>query len=111
MDIVLIVFSVVIVLLLVACLFCLLVYLPKRQENLLKQQKETSNFEETQKTALELREKLEEISKKLLVSEEVNKTLLESVDKGIKGEIINQQKLFQEKNKELSERLNKENKQ
>ena len=63
------------------------------------------------KSVLELKQKIEDISQKLKTSEEVAKVLLENVDKSIKGEIINQQKLFQDKNKELSERLNKENKE
>src|SRR5205823_13956702 len=44
----------------------------------------------------------------LKISKEVNKTLLENIDKSIKGEILNQQKLFSERSKELSERLNKD---
>jgi DNA recombination protein RmuC len=122
MDVVSLVFSLVIVLLLVACLVCLFFYLPKRQEKLLKQQKESSNLEESKeeakKATSELREKIEDISQKLKIGEEITKTLLENVDKNIKGEginikteIANQQKIFQEKNKELNERLNKENKE
>ena len=127
MDVVSLIFSLVIVLLLVACLVCLIFYLPKKQENSLKlrlgkQQEETNkleeNSEEMKKTTFELKSKMEEISQKLITDKEVTKTLLESVDKNIKGEginikteIANQQKIFQEKNKELSERLNKENKE
>lgn len=123
MDIFPLITSVISVFLLVVCLIYLIFYLPKKQEKLLKirldalvkQQQEVSNYdensEETKKTVLELREKLEEVSQKLKTNEEVNKVLLENVDKSIKGEIVNQQKLFQEKNKELSERLNKENKE
>ncbi|CAI2186458.1 7903_t:CDS:2 [Funneliformis geosporum] len=76
------------------------------------QQKEASELEEKneeiKKSALELKEKMEEISQKLITNEAVAKTLLENVDKSIKGEIVNQQKLFQDKNKELSEKLNKD---
>lgn len=130
MDVVPLIFSLVIIFLLVACLVYLIFYLPKRQENLLKlrldslssQQKEINKLEENneklKETALELKKKMEEISQKLITDKEVTKTLLENVDKNIKGEgtnikaeIANQQKIFQEKNKELSERLNKENKE
>jgi uncharacterized protein with gpF-like domain len=51
---------------------------------------------------------MEEISQKLETNEKIGKVLLENVDKNIRGEIVNQQKLFQEKNKELSEKLNKD---
>src|SRR5829696_3143815 len=102
----------------------LIFFLPKRQEKLLKlrldilnnQQKETGKLEENKteeaiKASLELKGKIEEISQKLKTSEEVIKALLENVDKSVKGEVINQQKLFQEKNKELSDKLNKESKE
>jgi len=98
----------------------LIFFFPKRQQKLLKlhfdslsnQQKEASKPEETdeeiKKTALELKQKIEEISQKIETNEKIAKVLLENVDKSIKGEIVNQQKLFQEKNKELSEKLNKD---
>src|SRR5205823_1458970 len=105
----------------IACLICLIFYLPKKQDKLLKihldalnnQQKETDKLEESKndeaiKVAFELKEKLEQIFQNLKTGEGVSKALLENVDKSIKGEIANQQKLFQEKNKELSEKLNKE---
>jgi|SRR6185369_14006362 len=130
MDVVPLIFSLVIISLLVACLIYLIFYLPKRQENLLKfrleslssQQKEINkleeNNEEIKKSALELKNKIEEISQKLITDKVETKVLLENVDKNIKGEginikneIANQQKMFQEKNKELSERLNKESKE
>jgi DNA recombination protein RmuC len=121
MDISLIL-SIIAVFLLVACFVYLIFIFPKRQQKLLKlhldslgnqnQQKEASELEEKneeiKKSAVELKEKMEEISQKLKTSEEVAKVLLENVDKSIKGEIVNQQKLFQEKNKELSEKLNKD---
>ncbi len=121
MDISLIL-SIIAVFLLVACFAYLIFIFPKRQQKLLKlhldslgnqnQQKEASELEEKneeiKKSALELKEKMEEISQKLKTNEEVAKVLLENVDKSIKGEIVNQQKLFQEKNKELSEKLNKD---
>src|SRR3954468_5177193 len=118
------------VFLLVICVVYLVFFLPKKQEKSFKtyldslssQQKETSKFEEDdeerKKAALELKTKIEEIAQRLITDKEVTKTLLENVDKNIKGEgvnikteIANQQKMFQEKNKELSERLNKENKE
>jgi len=58
-----------------------------------------NNKLETNST-LELKAKIEEIYQKIIIGEEVNKNLLENVDKSIKGEISNQQKLIQEKNKE-----------
>src|SRR6185369_11601184 len=83
----------------------LIFFFPKRQQKLLKlhfdslsnQQKEASKTketdEETKKTALELKEKMEEIFQKLRTNEEIAKVLFENVDKSIKGEIVNQQKL------------------
>lgn len=111
-----IILLIIILLLLVIGLFYLVFFLPKKQEKLLKtlnnQPKETNNSEENNeeiiKTNLELKEKLEQISQKLKTNEEIIKILLENVDKNIKGEIINQQKLFQEKNKELNEKFNKD---
>src|SRR5438874_1576279 len=112
--------SIIALLLLTIGIIYLIFLFPKRQQKLLKlhfdslsnQQKEASkleeNNEETKKTALELKEKIEEISQKLETNEKIAKVLLENVDKSIKGEIVNQQKLFQEKNKELSEKLNKD---
>src|SRR5437588_8136720 len=92
-------------------------FLPKNQEKLLRlrldQQKETSELkakvsnEELEKATLEVNKKVEEISQKLKTSEEVTKVLLENLDKGFKGEITSQQKLFSEKNKELSEKFSK----
>ena len=122
MDVVLLIFSLVIVFLLIVCLIYLIIYLPRKQEKLLKQQKENNKTEESneeaKKATSELKEKLEELFKKINFNEGVTKTLLENVDKNIKGEgvnikneIANQQKLFQEKNKELNERINKENKE
>src|SRR5690242_12469198 len=85
----------------------LIFFLLKRQEKLFKlrldvlsnQQKETDKLEENKneeaiKVSLELKEKIEKISQELETSKEVNKTLLENIDKGIKGEILNQQKFF-----------------
>jgi len=122
--------SIITILLLAIGVVYLVFFLPKKQEKSFKthldslsnQQKETSKFEEDneeiKKATLELKNKIEEISQRLITDKEVTKTLLENVDKNIKGEgvnikteIANQQKMFQEKNKELSERLNKENKE
>src|SRR3954467_15880046 len=106
MDTLLLVISVISLFLLVIGAFYLIFFLPKRQEKLLKlrldvlnnQQKETSKLEENKneeaiKVSLELKQKIEEISQELKTSKEVNKALLENIDKGIKGEILNQQKL------------------
>lgn len=122
--------SIITILLLAIGVVYLVFFLPKKQEKSFKthldslsnQQKETSKFkednEEIKKATLELKNKIEEISQRLITDKEVTKTLLENVDKNIKGEgvnikteIANQQKIFQEKSKELSERLNKENKE
>jgi hypothetical protein len=112
--------SPVIVLFLLIGIIYLIFFLPKNQEKLLKlrldslnnQQKEASkleeNNEETKKTILGVKEKIEEICQKLKTNEEITKVLLENVDKSIKGEIVNQQKLFQEKNKELGEKFSKD---
>jgi hypothetical protein len=118
MDILPLILSIIIILLLVVGMVYLVFFLPKKQEKLLErfdsldsQQKETpseKNNEETIKTTLELKEKIEQLSQELKTSKEVNKTLLENVDKSIKGEIVNQQKLTQEKSKELSEKINKD---
>lgn len=70
--------------------------------------KNPENNEIVTKSTLELKAKIEEIYDKLKIGEEVNKNLLENVDKSIKGEISNQQKLIQEKTKELSEKINKD---
>lgn len=109
----------IIILLLIICIVYLIFFLPKHQEKLLKSRFDTlnqpkeanksgENTEETKKTALELKEKIEQLSQELKTSKEVNKTLLENIDKSIKGEIASQQKLFYEKNKELSEKINKD---
>jgi len=117
MDILSLTISIITILLLFLGIVYLIFFLPKSQEKTLKlhlgnQQKEASKFEEKNEeiknSALELKEKIEEISQKLRTNEEIAKVLLENVDKSIKGEIVNQQKLFQEKNKELSEKLNKD---
>lgn len=68
--------------------------------------------EQTKKATLEAKDKIiEEISQKLKTNEEITKILLDNINKNIKEEVVNQQKLFQEKNKELSERINKESKE
>jgi len=121
MDSLPLILSIIALFLLTIGIIYLIFFLPKRQEKLLKlrldtfnnQQKETSKLEENKneevtRVSLELKEKIEEISQELKTSKEVNKTLLENIDKGIKGEILNQQKLFSERNKELSERFNKD---
>jgi DNA recombination protein RmuC len=119
MDVLPLLLSIIIILLLVVGITYLIFFLPKKQEKQLKlhfdslsnQQKETGKTEQNEeaiKTTLELKEKIEQISQKLKTSEEVNKVLLENVDKSIKGEIVNQQKLVQEKNKELNEKINKD---
>src|SRR6266511_5788698 len=108
------------IILLVICIIYLIFFQSKSQEKLLKtrlnalsnQPKETNKTEEKDeeaiKATLELKEKIEQLSQKLKTSEEINKVLLENIDKSIKGEIANQQKLFHEKNKELGEKLNKD---
>src|SRR2546425_480758 len=89
------------IVLLVIIITYLIYFLPKKQEK----QKEVSRLkednEELKKTAFELKSKIEEISQKLITDKEVTKTLLENVDKSIRGEgvnikneIVNQQKLF-----------------
>lgn len=127
MDVPLLITSAVGLFFLVIGIIYLVFFFPKQQEKLIKsrldiinnQQKETSkleeNNEEAKKNALELKEKLEEVSQKLKTSEEITKILLENVDKrienvniSIKGEIEKQQNQFQEKNKELSEKFNKD---
>jgi DNA recombination protein RmuC len=121
MDSLPLILSIIALFLLAIGIIYLIFFLPKRQEKLLKfrldafnnQQKETSKLEENKneeatRVSLELKEKIEKISQELKTSKEVNKTLLENIDKGIKGEILNQQKLFSERNKELSERFNKD---
>jgi len=119
MDTLSLISLIVIILLLVFGIVYLVFFLPKNQEKMFKnhldfinKQMETSKNEEkderTIQTALELKEKIEQLSQKLKTSEEVNKSLLDNIDKNIKGEIVNQQKLFHEKNKELSEKINKD---
>src|SRR4051794_1413383 len=89
------------VFLLVLCIVYLFFFLPKKQEKTFKthldsfnnQQKEASKFEEDNEkikiTTLELKNKIEEISQRLITDKEVTKTLLENVDKNIKGEGVN----------------------
>src|SRR2546423_240124 len=75
----------------------------KNQENKSSTNPKESNEAEINST-LELKAKIEEIYQKLITGEEVNKNRLENVDKSIRVEIINQQKLIQEKSKELSDK-------
>ena len=104
MDSLPLILLIIITLLLVAGIVYLIFFLPKKQEKLLErldflnnQQKEgqfEKNNEETIKISQELKEKIEQISQELKTDKEINKTLLDNVNKGIKEEIVNQQKLF-----------------
>jgi len=99
-----------IIIILVAIIFFLVVALVYTfsTKSKVKNQANKTSIDSNIKSTLELKEKIEEIYQKLKIGEEVNKTLLENVDKSIKGEIANQQKLFHEKNKELNEKFNKD---
>lgn len=108
MDGIIIVLAVIILFLVIALFYTLSAKSKtKNQENKTSINPKESNEVATNST-LELKEKIEEIYQKLKIGEEVNKTLLENVDKSIKGEISNQQRLIQEKSKELSEKINKD---
>lgn len=118
MDIITVILSIIILFLIIALFYFLSAKKSKLKEKFQETKTSTKleeKDEEVIKTTLEVKEKLEEISQKLKTNEEITKLLLEGVDKrienvnaNVRGEIANQQKLFQEKNKELNEKFNKD---
>jgi len=97
-----------IIIILVAIIFFLVIALiyswltkskAKKQANKEFLSTSKENNEAAINSTLELKAKIEEIYQKLITGEEVNKNRLENVDKSIRVEISNQQKLIQEKSK------------
>jgi hypothetical protein len=100
---------IVILLLLIVGLVYLFLHFPKKPEQQSKEvNKLLENYEEVKKTSLELKGQLEQISQKLGTSEGIAKSFLELGDKNIKEGFASQLKLFQEKNKELSDKFDKD---
>jgi hypothetical protein len=99
---------VILFLLIVGLIFVFFSFTKKPEQQAKEVNKLLENYEEVKKTALELKNQLDQVFQKLGTSEGIAKSFLELGDKNIKEGFASQLKLFQENNQELSKKFDKD---